>query len=105
MIDRFVTMACSFQQNAQVLLDFLLPDIFAQAARSYAHHWVYVQRLNRFNEWVTLKKVTLNRQGAQRFRLKKLPAGRNHLRTFMTVNQAGSGYFSGTSPVLSFRRA
>src|SRR5438876_7987546 len=54
----------------------------AQAARSYAHHWVYVQRLNRFNEWVTLKKVTLNRQGAQRFRLKKLPAGRNHLRTF-----------------------
>jgi plastocyanin len=76
----------------------------AQAGRSYAHHWVYVQRLNGFGEWVTLKKVTLNSQGAQRFRLKSLPSGRNRLRIFMTTNQAGSGYFSGTSAVLSFRR-
>jgi len=76
----------------------------AQAARSYSRHWVYVQRLNGFGEWVTLKKVTLNSQGAQRFRIKTLPSGRNRLRTFITTNQAGSGYFSGTSPVLSFRR-
>ena len=77
----------------------------AQAAKSFSHHWVYVQRLSSFGEWVTVKKVTLNSQGAQRFRLKHLPRGRNHLRTYMTINQAGSGYFSGTSPVLSFRRA
>ena len=77
----------------------------AQAARSFSHRWVYVQRLNRFNEWVTLKKVIFNSQGAQRFRLKSLPSGRNHLRTFMTVNQAGTGYSSGTSRVLTFRRA
>ena len=76
----------------------------AQAARSFSHHWVYVQRLNAFGEWVTIKKVTFNSQGAQRFRLKNLPSGRNRLRTLMTTNQAGSGYFSGTSPVLSFRR-
>jgi plastocyanin len=76
----------------------------AQAAKSFSHHWVYVQRLNGFGEWVTLKKVTLNSQGAQRFRLKTLPSGRNRLRTMITTNQAGSGYFSGTSPVLSFRR-
>jgi len=77
----------------------------AQAGKSFSRHWVYVQRLTSFGEWVTVKKVTLNRQGAQRFRLKNLPGGRNRLRTFMTVNQAGSGYFSGMSPVLSFRRS
>jgi plastocyanin len=76
----------------------------AQAAKSLAGRWVYVQRLNTFGEWVTLKKVTLNQQGAQRFRIKNLPRGRNQLRTLMSTNQAGSGYFQGTSPVLSFRR-
>ncbi len=76
----------------------------AQAAKSFSHRTVYAQRLNGFGDWVTLKKVTLNSQGAQRFRLKSLPSGRNRLRIFMTTNQAGTGYFSGTSPVLSFRR-
>jgi plastocyanin len=76
----------------------------ARAAKSFSRHWVYAQRLNAFGEWVTLKKVTLNSQGAQRFRLKTLPSGRNRLRMFMTTNQAGSGYFLALSPVLSFRR-
>lgn len=76
----------------------------AQAAKSFSHRSVTVQRLNGFGEWVSLKKVTFNSQGAQRFRLKALPSGRNRLRTFMTTNQAGTGYFSGTSPILSFRR-
>jgi plastocyanin len=76
----------------------------AKASKSFSRHWVYVQRLTSFGEWVTVKKVTLNRQGAQRFRIKNLPGGRNRLRTYMTVNQAGSGYFTGTSPVLTFRR-
>ena len=43
-------------------------------------------------------------QSGKRFRLPTLPKGRNRLRTFMTVNQAGSGYFSSMSPVLTFRR-
>jgi plastocyanin len=76
----------------------------AQAAKSFSRRSVSAQRLNRFGEWVSLKKVTLNTQGAQRFRLKSLPSGLNRVRVFMTTNQAGSGYFSGTSQVLSFRR-
>jgi plastocyanin len=76
----------------------------AQAAKSFSHRSIYAQRLNGFGEWVTVKKVTLNSQGAQRFRLKTLPSGRNRVRIFMTTNQAGTGYFAGTSPVLSFRR-
>ena len=76
----------------------------AQAAKSLGRRWVYVQRLNRFGDWVSIKKVTLNSQGAQRFRLKNLPSGRNQIRLFITTNQAGAGYFAGPSQVLSFRR-
>jgi plastocyanin len=70
----------------------------------YRGHWVYVQRLNAFGEWVSLKKVTLNSQSATRFKLRKLPHGLNRLRLFITTNQAGSGYFHGPSPTISFRR-
>ena len=70
----------------------------------YSGHWVYVQRLNGFGEWVSLKKVTLNSQSATRFKLRKLPHGLNRLRLFITTNQAGSGYFHGASPTISFRR-
>jgi plastocyanin len=70
----------------------------------YRGHWVYVQRANAFGEWVSLRKVTLNSQSATRFKLRRLPHGLNRLRTFITTNQAGSGYFHGASPSLSFRR-
>jgi|SRR5262245_611385 len=70
----------------------------------YRGHWVYVQRANAFGEWVSLKKVSLNSQSARRFKLRNLPHGRNQLRLFITTNQAGSGYFHGPSPSLSFRR-
>ena len=70
----------------------------------YGGHWLYVQRANAFGEWVSLKKVTLNGQSATRFKLRKLPHGLNRLRLFITTNQAGSGYFHGPSPSLSFRR-
>jgi plastocyanin len=76
----------------------------AQAAKSFSGHWVYVQRLNNFGEWVSLKKVSLNRQSAQRFKVKNLPRGTNRLRVFMTTNQAGVGYFQSASQTLSFRR-
>jgi plastocyanin len=75
----------------------------ATAVKSFSGHWMYVQRLSNFGEWVSLKKVTLNRQSARRFKV-TLPRGLNRLRVFMTTNQAGSGYFQGASPTLSFRR-
>jgi plastocyanin len=70
----------------------------------YRGHWVYVQRINAFGEWVSLKKVSLNSQSANRFKLKNLPHGLNRVRLFITTNQAGSGFFHGASPSLSFRR-
>ena len=70
----------------------------------YSGHWVYVQRLNRFGEWVSVKKVVFNSQSAKRFKMRNLPRGLNKLRLFITTNQAGSGYFHGASPSLSFRR-
>jgi plastocyanin len=76
----------------------------AQAAKSFSGHWVYLQRQNRFGEWVSLKKIVLNRQSAKRFKVRNLPRGVSRLRIFMTTNQAGVGYVFGTSPVLSFRR-
>jgi plastocyanin len=77
----------------------------AQApAKSFGGRWVYIQRQNRFGDWVRVKKVTLNRQGAQRFKLRGLPNGMNRVRVYMTTNQAGTGYMLGTSQTLSFRR-
>lgn len=76
----------------------------ALAAKSFSGHWVYLQRLNRFGEWVSLRKVNLNRQSAQRFKVRNLPRGLSRLRVFMTTNQAGSGYFQSSSQTLNFRR-
>jgi plastocyanin len=73
-------------------------------AKSFAGRFVYIQRLNRFGDWVRIKKVFLNRQGAKRFKLRGLPNGMNRVRVYMTTNQAGPGYIFGTSPTLSFRR-
>ena len=63
-----------------------------------------MQRLTSFGQWVAVKKVTLGAQNGKRFKLPTLPSGRDRLRTFMTTNQAGSGYFQSMSPVLTFRR-
>jgi plastocyanin len=71
---------------------------------NYGGHWVYVQRLNRFGEWVSIKKVVLNGQSAKRFKMRNLPHGLNRLRIFMTTSQAGAGYFHAASPNISFRR-
>lgn len=70
----------------------------------FSGHWVYVQRLNRFGDWVSIRKITLNRQSAKRFKMRRLPNGLNRLRVFMGTSQAGTGYFRGASPTLSFRR-
>lgn len=73
----------------------------AKAGRSLARHWVYAQRLNGFGQWVTLRKVYLNRQSARRFRLRL--SRRSRIRTFLTTNQAGSGYIFSTSNTVLWR--
>jgi plastocyanin len=75
----------------------------ARAAKSFSGRWVYVQRLNAFRQWVSLRKVTLNRQSAQRFKV-RLPRGRSLIRVYMTTNQAGAGYIFSASQNITVRR-
>jgi plastocyanin len=63
---------------------------------SYAGKSVYLQRLNAFDQWVSVKKVRLNLSGQKQFRA-TLPKGRNRVRIFLTVNQAGPGYLASWS--------
>jgi plastocyanin len=74
----------------------------ARAAKSFSGHFVYAQRLNAFGQWVSLRKVVLNRQSAQRFKL-VLPRGRSLVRVYMTTNQAGPGYLFSASRNLTVR--
>lgn len=75
----------------------------AVGARKFSRRAVLVQRLNAFGQWVTLRKVTLNSSGAQRFKV-KLPMGRSQLRIAMSINQAGAGYLGAYSKTIQYRR-
>jgi plastocyanin len=74
----------------------------AVGARKFSRRSVHVQRLNSFGQWVTLRKVTLNSSGAQRFKV-KLPKGLSQLRIAMSINQAGAGYLGAYSKTIRFR--
>jgi plastocyanin len=74
-----------------------------QSGASHAGRSVQVQRLSRFGQWVTLKKVRLGGQSSAVFRL-RLPKGKSHIRVAMSVNQAGAGYLAGFSPTITVRR-
>jgi plastocyanin len=74
-----------------------------QSATSHAGHAVQAQRLSRFGQWVTLKKVRLGGKSTAVFRL-TLPKGRSRIRVAMSVNQAGAGYLAGFSPTITVRR-
>ena len=76
----------------------------ARAAKSFSGRWVYIQRLNAFGQWVSLRKVTLNRQSTQRFLVRTLPRGTSRIRAYMTTNQAGAGYVFSSSSTLTIRR-
>lgn len=76
----------------------------ARAAKPFYGRWVYAQRLNRFGQWVSLRKVFLNRQSTQRFKLPTLRRGLSRIRVYMTTNQAGAGYVFSSSQVLTVRR-
>jgi plastocyanin len=74
----------------------------AVGARKFSRRAVTVQRLNAFGQWVSLRKVTLNSSGAQRFKV-RLPNGLNRLRIAMSVNQAGVGYLGAYSKTIQYR--
>jgi plastocyanin len=74
-----------------------------QSAVSHAGKVVLAQRLSRFGQWVTLKKVRLGGRSSAVFRL-RLPKGKSRIRVTMSVNQAGAGYLAGYSPVRTVRR-
>ena len=75
----------------------------ARAAKSFSGRWVYAQRLNQFGQWVSLRKVFLNRQSTQRFKLTLRP-GLSRIRVYMTTNQAGAGYVFSSSQTIAVRR-
>jgi plastocyanin len=74
-----------------------------QSATSHAGRSVMAQRLSRFGQWVTLKKVRLGGKSTAVFRL-TLPKGQSRIRVAMSVNQAGAGYLAGYSPTRTVRR-
>ncbi len=78
-----------------------------QSATSHAGRAVLAQRLSRFGQWVTLKKVHLGGNVAGKssvvFRL-ILPKGKSRIRVAMSINQAGAGYLDGYSPTITVRR-
>jgi plastocyanin len=74
-----------------------------QSATSHAGRSVLAQRLSRFGQWVTLKKVRLGGKSTAVFRM-TLPKGRSRIRVAMSVNQAGAGYLAGFSPTITVRR-
>src|SRR5436305_11655642 len=74
-----------------------------QSGPSHAGRSVLAQRLSRFGQWVTLKRVRLGGKATAVFRL-TLPKGRARIRVAVSVNQAGAGYLAGYSPTITVRR-
>jgi plastocyanin len=79
--------------------------IHAYGGHGLAGRDVQFQRLNTATgQWVTLKKVQLNRRSAARVEV-TLPKGQNQLRLAMSVNSAGAGLLGAVSPPLRWRQA
>jgi len=73
------------------------------AGRTMARKQVQLQRLSRFGQWVTIKRVPLDLNSRARFEA-SLPLGLNRLRIAMSVNQAGAGYLAAFSREITYRR-
>jgi hypothetical protein len=73
------------------------------AARSFAGRLVKLDRRSSFGQWVTVKRVRLNRHSTAVFRA-TLPHGVSKLRVSMSVNQAGPGYLAGISRTIVYHR-
>ena len=76
------------------------------AAQSFAGRRIYVQRLSRFGQWISIRRLTLGPRSGRTFRL-RLPAGRWQVRVVMTQADVLPGFVaseSGTQPVRVRRR-
>ena len=73
------------------------------ADHSWAGHFVYLQRLSRFGQWVTTLKLRLGPKSARLFRIPRRH-GVTVYRVAMTVNQAGAGYLDSHSGTQKLRR-
>ena len=73
------------------------------ADHSWAGHFVYLQRLSRFGQWVTTKKLKLGPKSARLFKIPRR-RGVTVYRIYMTVNQAGAGYLDSHSGTQKLRR-
>jgi hypothetical protein len=69
---------------------------------AYGGHSVYVQRRTSLG-WRSVKKVFLSSSSRARFTM-ALPRGRSYLRVWLPASQAGAGYITSTSRILSVRR-
>jgi plastocyanin len=73
------------------------------ADHSWAGHFVYLQRLSRFGQWVTTLKLKLGPKSARLFTIPRR-RGVTVYRVAMTVNQAGLGYLDSHSGTQKIRR-
>lgn len=73
------------------------------ADHSWAGHFVYLQRLSRFGQWVTTMKLKLGPKSARLFSIPRR-RGVTVYRIYMTVNQAGLGYLDSHSGTQKLRR-
>jgi plastocyanin len=69
---------------------------------AYGGHAVYVQRRTSLG-WRSVKKVFLSSSSRARFTM-RLPRGRSFLRVWLPASQAGAGYITSTSQILTVRR-
>jgi plastocyanin len=74
-----------------------------RGARSFGGKYLNLQRKNRLNRWVTLKRVTLAATSSATFKA-RLPRGRSTVRLFMPATQTAPGYVAGTSRLLTITR-
>jgi plastocyanin len=73
------------------------------ADHSWSGHFVYLQRLSRFGQWITTLKLKLGPKSARLFRVPRR-RGLTVYRVYMTVNQAGVGYLDSHSGTQKLRR-
>lgn len=70
---------------------------------SYQGHYVWVQRHTSLGGWTSIKRVFLGASSRAAFAL-RLPHGRSTLRLYLPSGQAGAGYVSSLSRMLSVKR-
>jgi plastocyanin len=80
---------------------------YVTAARSFAGHFVYLQRFTLGHQWVNIRQLTLGAKSGRIMSLafvrSAIPRGRWSIRILMPASEVGDGYLetaSGTQPVV-----